>query len=120
MENAKSPETVKQTPEEIKQEEIRTALETKLNVSVHIISATVKGQTAVGYLKKPDRPIISMFTAKMGEDPMAANEILMRACLCEGSDMRLVEDTDFFLTASTQLGGLIEIGTATLKKSLRA
>jgi len=68
-----------------------------------------------GLCKKPDRKTLSAFMSVSQKDPLRANEILLKNCMLAG-DAALIEDDDYFLSASAQLAELIEIKQGELKK----
>lgn len=70
--------------------------------------------TVKGYLKTPNRKVISMATAVGGKDPIRFGELILENCWL-GGDERIKTDDGLFLAANAILGNLIKIKTASLK-----
>jgi hypothetical protein len=67
------------------------------------------------YLKKPDRRVLSMAVSLGSKDPMKFNEVLLENCWLGGSEAIKTND-ELFIAAGGQLGDLIEVKQAELKK----
>lgn len=78
-----------------------------------VFCVKVGGKT--GYLKKPDRAILSAAAVIGKQDPMKYNEILLDNCWL-GGDSEIKTDDALFLGVSAKLGELIEVKEADLKK----
>lgn len=74
-----------------------------------------EGDTAVGYLKKPNRNVMGAAMAEYQRNPLKSNEIVMRSCWLDG-DERILEDDDIFMSAQAQIEEIIEYKKATIKK----
>jgi len=76
------------------------------------------GKEAVlfGYLKKPDRPTLSMALSVIDRDPLRAKQILLEKSWLAG-DERIKTDDDAFISASVVLDELIVVQRAGLKKN---
>lgn len=73
----------------------------------------VEDKTA--YLKKPDRKILSFAMTKMQSNPLGFAEVILNQCFL-GGDEEVKTNDDYFLGASSQLEGLMQVKTAELKK----
>lgn len=67
------------------------------------------------YLHKPSRQILDAANASSGKRSSAFNETLLKNCWIAG-DKDIVNDDDYFLGASSQLGDIITFKQAELKK----
>lgn len=67
------------------------------------------------YLKKPDRKVLSYAMTKMQGNPLGFAEVILSQCHL-GGDADVKGNDDYFLGASVQLEGLMEVKTAELKK----
>jgi len=70
---------------------------------------------SVCYLRKPDRTTLKAVSAVGLNDPVRSNEVLLENCWLGGDDTIKTDDEKFF-SVSEQLGGIIEIRKAELKK----
>ena len=68
-----------------------------------------------GYLRKPDRKVLSYAFSKGQHDPLAMSEVILTSCWLEG-DEELRTDDSYFLAINTQIDQLVEIKTAEIKK----
>lgn len=73
----------------------------------------VKVDGHIGYLKKPDRKILSYATMAGSADPIKFNETLLNNCWLGGSDA-IKTDDDLFLGVSGKLAELIQVKEAEL------
>lgn len=80
-----------------------------------VYAITVDDKT--GYVRKPTRKDLSfaMTASSGGKDPIKMNEALLNSCWL-GGDEEIKNDDDYFLGASEQLGKLLEVKEAELKK----
>lgn len=92
------------TPEQIEQWKQKHASVFALEVGGHVC-----------YLRKPNRRELSAATALGQKDPLQFNEVILENCWLGGSDA-IKKDDELFLAASGQLGQLIEVKQAELKK----
>lgn len=70
---------------------------------------------AVGYVKKPNRKVLSATISLIERDPVKATEILMENCWIAGFE-RIKTDDELFFGASAGMGDLIKVRTGALKK----
>lgn len=68
-----------------------------------------------GYLKKPDRKVLSYATSVGQSDPMKFNELVLQNCWLGGSP-ELKERDEYFFAVVGQLNVLIEVKQAEIKK----
>lgn len=68
-----------------------------------------------GYLKKPDRKVLSYATSVGQSDPMKFNELVLQNCWLGGSP-ELKEKDEYFFAVVAQLNVLIEVKEAEIKK----
>lgn len=69
-----------------------------------------------GYLKKPERNVVSMALSFKDSDPLRAKEIMLEKSWLAGDD-RIKTDDDAFYTASSVLDSLLVVRFASLKKN---
>ncbi|MDY3512960.1 hypothetical protein JSO59_001320 [Riemerella anatipestifer] len=69
----------------------------------------------VCYLKSPDRKIMGLATSMGANEPIKFNEMVLNQCWL-GGDEEIKTNDAYFFGASAQLGGIIEVKTATLEK----
>nr|DAM76408.1 MAG TPA: hypothetical protein [Bacteriophage sp.] len=69
----------------------------------------------VAYLRTPDRATLSYASTLATKDPMKFNEAILTNCWL-GGDEEIKTDDALFLSASSELGELIQIKEATLEK----
>jgi len=69
-----------------------------------------------GYLKKPERHVVSMALAFKDRDPLRAKEIMLEKSWLAG-DERIKTNDDAFYTASSVLDELLVVRFASLKKN---
>lgn len=67
------------------------------------------------FLKKPSRKVLSYAMTKMQDNPLAFAEVILNQCFLGGHE-EVKTDDDYFLGASSQLEGLMEVKSAELKK----
>lgn len=68
------------------------------------------GDTAVGYLIKPSRYVLSPVIAKIQTDPVAACEIWLESCLIkEISDPRILTDDTILISAMAHMDGIVSL-----------
>lgn len=67
------------------------------------------------YLKKPDRKVLSYAMTKAQSNPLGFAEVILLQCFL-GGDEDVKTNDDYFLGASAQLEGLMEVKAAQLKK----
>ncbi|MFK5855376.1 MAG: hypothetical protein QM503_04530 [Bacteroidota bacterium] len=67
------------------------------------------------YLHPPTRTILDAASAASKKAESKFNEVILRSCWLAG-DKELVDDDDFFMAASSQLGDIIKFKEATIKK----
>lgn len=67
------------------------------------------------YLKKPNRKTLSYAMTQMQTNPLAFAEVILKQCFLAG-DEEITTNDDYFLGASSQLEGLMEVKSAELKK----
>ncbi|MCX8018935.1 MAG: hypothetical protein N2747_00405 [Chitinophagaceae bacterium] len=75
----------------------------------------IKVEDKTAYFKKPSRKTLMYASTVLQNNPLRFNEILMQECFL-GGDRELIENDDYFLSASSCLADIIEIKTAELKK----
>lgn len=98
-------------------EEQLQGLKAKYGEVFEITVLDENGVEVKAYLKKPSRQILSAVMAKIGSDPIQANELLLNGCIIqEVSDMRIVTNDDLFMSAIGSLSELIQIRTSSIKK----
>lgn len=68
-----------------------------------------------GYLKKPDRKVLSYATTVGQTDPMKFNELILQNCWLGGSEELKTKD-EYFFAVVAQMNVLIEIKEAQIKK----
>jgi len=68
-----------------------------------------------GYLKKPDRKIMSFAMTRMQTNPLGYAEVILQQCWLGGDDEIKTNDKYFF-GAAAQLEKMIEVKNAELKK----
>ncbi|HOI32012.1 MAG: hypothetical protein PHG67_06180 [Bacteroidales bacterium] len=73
----------------------------------------VKVDGHIGYLKKPDRRILSYATLAGSTDPIKFNETMLNNCWLGGSEA-IKTDDDLFLGVSGKLAELIQVKEAEL------
>jgi hypothetical protein len=78
-----------------------------------IFMAEVDGHRC--YLKKPNRKTLSAAAVVGAKDPLKYNEIVLKNCWL-GGDEEIQTDDRLFLGISGQLGEIIEVAEATIKK----
>lgn len=69
----------------------------------------------IGYLRKPDRKVLSYASSVGAKDPIRFNELLLTNCWLGGSES-IKTDDEMFLGASAVLAELIEVKEAELVK----
>lgn len=69
----------------------------------------------VGYIRKPDRKVMSMASTLGANDHIKYNEIILSNCWL-GGDERLKTDDALFFGATKELAKLIEVKEVELKK----
>lgn len=74
-----------------------------------------EGDTATGYIKKPDRKVMGAAMSHFQSNPLKANEIILNSCWLDG-DRRILEDDDAFMAAGVVLEQVIQIRQAEIKK----
>lgn len=79
----------------------------------HVWGVVVDGH--IGYLRKPDRKILSAASAARKTSDVKSNEALLNNCWLGGSE-EIRRNDDYFFSACTQLNELIEIKEAELVK----
>ncbi len=87
--------------------------------TVYVIEVPVDDEgndIAIGYLKKPGRKILAAVMSRINNDPLGANEMLLRNCWIEG-DTRILDDDEIFLGACAALEDLIKFRRGVLKKT---
>jgi hypothetical protein len=68
------------------------------------------GDSAIGYLIKPSRYVLSPIIAKIQTDPVAACEIWLESCLIkEISDPRMLSDDIILISAMAHMDGIIAL-----------
>jgi len=77
-----------------------------------IYAVTVEDK--VGYLRKPDRKILSAAN-NYAQDSIKYNEFVLKNCWL-GGDVVLMEEDAYFFAVCKKLGELIEVKEAELKK----
>lgn len=77
-----------------------------------VYAVTVENKT--GYLRKPDRKILSAAN-NYASDSIKYNEFILKNCWL-GGDVALIEDDACFFAVCKKLGELIEVKDAELKK----
>lgn len=75
----------------------------------------VKVEDKYGYLKKPDRKILSFATSVGQNDPMKFNEMVLNNCWIDG-DIDLKNKDEYFFALVAKMNELIEIKEAEIKK----
>lgn len=75
----------------------------------------VKVDKYYGYLKKPDRKVLSYATSVGQSDPMKFNELVLQNCWLGGAN-ELKEKDEYFFAVVAQLNVLIEVKEAEIKK----
>ena len=73
-------------------------------------------ETAIGYLKKPNRNTMDAAMSIAASKPLKATEILLKSCWLEG-DERILNDDDTFLNASSMMDEIITIRRGEIKKN---
>lgn len=68
-----------------------------------------------GYFKKPDRSVIANAMRYATDNPIKAGEIQFNGCVI-ACQQEMKDDTEYFLSAMQQVGSLVKIREATLKK----
>lgn len=68
-----------------------------------------------GYLKKPDRKVLSMATTIGQNDPMKFNELVAENCWLGGSRELLTKD-EYFFAIVDKMNALIVVKEAEIKK----
>lgn len=68
-----------------------------------------------GYLRSPDRKILSLATVEAGQDPFKFNEIILKNCWL-GGDEDIINIEKYSLAAGSKLDKIIEIKEASIKK----
>lgn len=68
-----------------------------------------------GYLKKPDRKVVSYASTVGQTDPMKFNELVIQNCWIAGSDELKTRD-EYFYGVAAQLSILVEVKAAEIKK----
>lgn len=103
--------------EEIEIKEIGKATEAEVNQwkAVHGEVFEVSVDDHFGYLKKPDRKVLSYATTIGQTDPMKFNELILQNCWLGGSD-ELKNKDEYFFAVVAQMNVLIEIKEAQIKK----
>ena len=109
-----------------KQKEEEAAIKAELDAiaSKHKVTKVYKlavniGDTdeiAVGYIKKPNRSCIESAMSIATTKPLKSSEIVLRSNWLEG-DMRILDDDDTFLNATTAVDQIIKIRRAEVKKN---
>jgi hypothetical protein len=79
----------------------------------NVFTITVDGH--IGYLKSPDRKILSYVSSVWSKDPIKFNEILLTNCWLGGSEEIKTND-ELFLGASSKLSEMIQVKDAELVK----
>lgn len=67
------------------------------------------------YLKKPSRKTLSAAAVVGAKDPLKYNEIVLKNCWLAGDEV-IQNDDALFLGISGQLGEIIEVAEASIKK----
>lgn len=67
------------------------------------------------FLKKPDRKVLSYAMTRAQNNPLGFAEVILVQCFL-GGDEDVKSNDDYFLGASAQLEGLMEVKAAELKK----
>jgi hypothetical protein len=67
------------------------------------------------YLHAPDRKVLDAAASSSKKAESKFNEVILKGCWLAG-DKEIVNDDDYFLSASSQLGELIQFKEASLKK----
>ena len=67
------------------------------------------------YLKKPTRGVLSAASTIGATDPFGYNEIVIKNCWL-GGDLEMQTNDAHFMAVSSQLGALMEIKKASIKK----
>ena len=84
-----------------------------------VYQITVKGQTpddnVVAYFRAPKRAEVASFMRHSKEDSLRAGEVLITNCFV-GGDARIKTDDTLFLSAVTQIAGIIDIRESELVK----
>lgn len=71
-----------------------------------------------GYCKKPSRAVMGAYLSMMGNNPLNAQEVLLKNILiAEISDANIITNDDLFYSACTVIASVITIRQAILKKS---
>ena len=104
MSKDKELEIGKATPEQIQQWKA-------VNGDVYEVSV----ENHFGYLKKPDRKVLSYATTVGQSDPMKFNELVLLNCWL-GGDEELKTKDEYFFAVVAQMNVLIEIKEAAIKK----
>ncbi|NNV54528.1 hypothetical protein [Limnovirga soli] len=71
---------------------------------------------AYGYIRYPNRIDISIAMTLKDTDPLKGKEIVLRNSWLEG-DMRILDDDELFLRATTVLDDILAVRRAILKKN---
>jgi hypothetical protein len=79
------------------------------------IDVTVKDVKKTGFYKKPDRKILGLAMKWGQNDPMKFNETLATNCFL-GGDSEMQTNDDYFLSAATKFGDLVQVAEATIKE----
>jgi hypothetical protein len=83
------------------------------NLHKAVFTVTVDG--SVAYLKKPDRITLKAMAACAQSDPIKVGELLLENCWL-GGDETIKTDDEKFLGAVGEMGKLVEVKNAELKK----
>lgn len=83
------------------------------NLHRDVYAITIDG--SIAYLRKPDRTAIKAMASFAQTDPLRSSEILLENCWL-GGDGAIKTDNEKFLSVAAQLGELIELKKAELKK----
>jgi hypothetical protein len=83
------------------------------NLHGNVFTITVDG--SVAYLKKPDRSTLKAMAATVQADPIRSGELLLENCWL-GGDETIKTDDEKFLGVIAELGKLVEVKNAELKK----
>ena len=74
---------------------------------------SIEGKKA--YFRSPDRNTMSYMISQGQQNPMAATEILAKNCFV-GGDKALLDEDKYFFAVMQQLGKLMQVKDASLKK----
>ena len=117
---------LKETVEEkevLKAEEERLGITQKLKLKhksraiffIEVESEEEQGKWLGAYFRKPTLKEYSYFTTLVEKNKIQALQDLMGKIFCEG-DKEILEDDDYFLSAMSQIEGIVSIQASRIKK----